>query len=364
MSDPETKPVQQAQPAVEVASPEHRERRRQKLTAFGFFLFFIVLWMLIHGLNWALTHKVSPDTAQSRRIVVDIPHGSSVSDIAGKLAAQNIISSPILFELTSVGRGSFRKLKAGEYRFDGPMSLLEALTRLERGHMVLHRFTVPEGYTVKEIARALGNRDLADENEFLELANDPEFCKEMGFGDSGLEGFLFPDTYRIPTGLPTKRVIRMMVDRFRDACDEEIDDDILNSGPALRDVVTVASIIEKEALHDDEEPLIASVIYNRLHRNMPLQCDVTIRYPLDNYGVELTREDLQIDSPYNSYELRGLPPTPICNPGIAAIKAALKPADTKYLYFVSMNNGWHKFSASLREHNEAVLRYQVLDERG
>ncbi len=364
MADLEAKQTSLAQPDGNSAPAESHERKRQRVTAVGFFLFFIILWVLIHWLNCALTRKPSTDSSKHRPVLVDIPHGSSASDIANLLAAEKVISSPALFEFVSVGRGSFRSLKAGEYRFDTSMSMVEVLKRVEQGHMTLHRFTVPEGYTLKEIARALGNRDLADEAEFIELANDPEFCVELGFDTTGLEGFLFPDTYRIPIGLPTRRVIRMMVDRFWDICSNEFKDDALAGGPTVKDVVTIASIIEKEALYEEEHALIASVIYNRLHRNMPLQCDVTIRYPLDNYGIDLTQADLHMDSPYNSYQLTGLPPTPICSPGLPAIKAALKPADTDYLYFVSMNNGRHKFSVSLREHNEAVYKYQVLNVRG
>ncbi len=135
-------------------------------------------------------------------------------------------------------------------------------------------------------------------------------------------------------------------------------------GHGLREIVTIASIIEKEALFDSEKPLVASVIYNRLDRNIPLQCDVTLRYPLDNYGTHLTYADLKMDSPYNSYLYTGIPPTPICSPGLSAIRASLEPAETDYMYFVSMNNGHHKFSLTLKEHNRAVHKYQILNERG
>ena len=178
-----------------------------------------------------------------------------------------------------------------------------------------------------------------------------------------LEGFLFPETYKIARGLSTKDVIRVMAGRFWRVWAQETEKGAA-AGHDLREIVTIASIIEKEALFDDEKPLVASVIYNRLDKNIPLQCDVTIRYPLDNYGIHLTYADLKMDSPYNSYLHTGIPPTPICNPGRASIGAALRPAESDYMYFVSMNNGRHKFSLTLREHNKAVYKYQILNERG
>ncbi len=346
---------------LENESPDHR---RQKLIAVGFFVFFIILWLVIHLLQKALTRANTVEVGQSRFAVVEVAPGSSVSDIGDKLVSERLISSKFLFKLAAVTRRSTHDLKAGEYRFERSMSMLDVLSWLEQGRVTLHRFTVPEGFTFKEIAKLLGSMRLADEEEFMRLASDPEFCREAGVDGPNLEGFLFPDTYKIARGLSTKKVIRIMVDRFWSVCSGEIQEEVATSGLKLRDIVTIASIIEKESLYDDEKPLVASVIYNRLHRNMPLQCDVTIRYPLDNYGIHLTYADLRLDSPYNSYLNAGLPPTPICNPGLPAIRAALKPAKTDYLYFVSMNNGRHKFSSSLREHNEAVFKHQILNVRG
>lgn len=348
----------------QLSSTEPADRRRQKLIAIGFFAFFVILWLVIHLLQKALTRANTVEIGQSRFQVVEVTPGSSVSDIADKLASEQLISSKLLFKLAAVARRSTRELKAGEYRFERSMSMMDVLSWLEQGRVTLHRFTVPEGFTFKEIAGLLESMELADAEEFIRLAGDPEFCEEAGVGGPNLEGFLFPDTYKIARGLPTKKVLRIMVDRFWSVCSGEIQNEIAASGLKLRDVVTIASIIEKESLYDDEKPLVASVIYNRLHRNMPLQCDVTIRYPLDNYGAHLTYADLRMDSPYNSYLNAGLPPTPICNPGLPAIRAALKPAKTDYLYFVSMNNGRHKFSTSLREHNDAVFKYQILNVRG
>jgi UPF0755 protein len=156
----------------------------------------------------------------------------------------------------------------------------------------------------------------------------------------------------------------VMIERFWAVWAREAGERIDADSPSLHEIVTVASIIEKEALFDEEKALIAGVIYNRLERGIPLQCDVTIRYPLDNYGTHLTYADLKMDSPYNSYRNTGIPPTAICSPGLTSISAALEPAETDYMYFVSMNNGRHKFSRTLEEHNRAVRKYQILNERG
>jgi UPF0755 protein len=351
-------------PQSEQNTPLRSDAFRKKAVATGFFFFFILLWILIHFLNKALAQKKLGGVDQRQYEIVEIEPGSSVSDIAEKLAAKNVISDPLLFRACAMMRRSLGKLKAGEYRFERSMSMLEVLKWLESGHIMLHKFTVPEGFTTKQIAELLEKKELADAGEFMRLANDPVFCEELGVGGPNLEGFLFPDTYKIAKGLPARRMIRIMVDRFWKACSGDLSELMVASDMSLREIVTIASIIEKEAIYDDEEPLMAGVIFNRLRVNMPLQCDVTIRYPLDNYGVDLTYEDLRLDSPYNSYLNKGLPPTPICNPGLSAIRAAVQPSKTRYYYFVSMNNGRHKFSVTYQEHSEAVFKYQVLNDRG
>ena len=343
---------------------ERREQRGKRIVAVGFFLFFVLLWLLIYCFTNILNSNVSAKTGEQDFKVVEIPTGSSVSDIARTLAREHIISSATVFKIAASIRRSTRDLKAGEYRFDTSLSLFDVLCHIEQGRVMVHKFTIPEGFTLKQIARRLQETGLIDGSQFLALAEDTEFCRDMGVSGPNLEGYLFPDTYRMAKGLPTKTVLRILIDKFFDVYSEEIRKSNAVRSPDLEKIVIIASIIEKEAIYDDEKPLIGGVIYNRLKRRMPLQCDVTIRYPLDNYGVNLTYADLKLDSPYNSYIYRGLPPTPICSPGLSAIRAALNPLDTDYLYFVSMNNGRHKFSASLSEHNEAVYKYQILNEKG
>ncbi|RJP23747.1 MAG: endolytic transglycosylase MltG [Candidatus Abyssobacteria bacterium SURF_5] len=349
---------------IERTPSENKSRTRQKVVSILFFAFFILLWLLLYFVNRTMAWPQRVEAGHPRYVVVEVPPGSPVAEIAERLSTHQLISSELIFTMAAAVRGTTHRLKSGEYRFDRTMSLLEILTWLEQGRVMLHKFTVPEGSTVEQIAMLLSNKRLADPQEVLSLANDAAFCQELGLDSPSLEGFLFPETYKIAKGLSAESVLRIMVDRFWHVWIAETnkrpDADELN----LRDIVSIASIIEKEAIYDDEELLIASVIYNRLKKKMPLQCDVTIRYPLDNYGVNLTYADLELDSPYNSYRNRGLPPTPICNPGRSAIRAALSPPKTDYLYFVSMNNKRHKFSTNLKDHNDAVRKYQVLNEVG
>jgi UPF0755 protein len=350
--------------AEESVSAERRDKARMKVVAVGFFLFFIVLAILVHWFANALASTGNSEPGEHQFRIIEIPAGSTLDEIARKLAEERIISSMVGFKVAAAIRRSTRALKAGEYMFDTSEPLYRILRQLEQGRIMLHRVTIPEGYTVRHIAERLHQADLVDSEEFIALAENREFCRELGIESHTLEGFLFPDTYKMAKGLPTQTVLRIMVDRFLSVWATEMMNQNPGDGTNLWDIVVIASIIEKEAIFDDEKPLIASVIYNRLARGMPLQCDVTIRYPLDNYGVHLTYADLKMDSPYNSYLHLGLPPTPICNPGDAAIRAALNPPQTDYFYFVSMNNGRHKFSKSLQEHNKAVYKYQVLNERG
>jgi UPF0755 protein len=363
MTGTETEP-QNASGEKLSSSEERLERRRKKRAAVVFFLIFILLWLAVHCFNRALTSKTASTAFGPRFEIVEIEPGASLSGIARKLRSEGVISNELLFTVAAAARRSTRDLKAGEYRFDTTASLLDVLSRLEQGRVLLHEFTIPEGYTVRQIARRLGKSGLADADELLRLSNDPEFCEELGIEGSALEGFLFPDTYKIAKGLSTTEVIMVMIERFWAVWAREAGERVDADSPSLREIVTIASIIEKEALFDEEKALIAGVIYNRLERGIPLQCDVTIRYPLDNYGTHLTYADLKMDSPYNSYRNTGIPPTAICSPGLISIRAALEPAETDYMYFVSMNNGRHKFSRTLEEHNRAVRKYQILNERG
>jgi UPF0755 protein len=253
--------------------------------------------------------------------------------------------------------GHSTNIKAGEYVLNSGMPPLKVLDILSKGAVLLHAVTIPEGFTRKQIGELLEKKGLINKQKFLSLTGSPEIAKRYGISGTGLEGYLYPDTYQFARGLPTMSVIDTMVNRFREVVApfrkraEQLD-------MAMEEVVILASIVEKETGRAKERPLIASVFLNRLEKNMRLESDPTVIYGLIEFDGDLTREHLNQNTPYNTYVIRGLPPGPISNPGREAIKAVLYPANSDYLYFVSKNDGSHYFSETLSEHNKAVGIYQ------
>jgi len=234
----------------------------------------------------------------------------------------------------------------------------DILSKLLTGRVLLHTVTIPEGYTVNQIADALEERQITSRAELLRLASDKAFIKTLGIGAEAVEGYLFPDTYRFAKGTPAKDVIRTMVEQLDHIMTEEWQAKAKDMNLTVHQVLTLASVIEKETGSRDERPHISSVFHNRLKKRIPLQSDPTVIYGLPNFDGNLRKRDLSHASPYNTYRWAGLPPGPIANPGAESIRAALYPATSKYLYFVSRNDGTHHFSATLMEHNRAVEKYQ------
>jgi UPF0755 protein len=276
---------------------------------------------------------------------VYIEPGTGTLGIAKVLKKKGVIRHGFLFLLLASLRGSHGRLKPGEYEFSPRMSLLEVLKKLEEGRVVVHQAVIPEGFTVKEISRLLANMGLADEGRFLAIASD-------------LEGYLFPDTYYLTRGMSEEAIVQMMLNRFRQVFGPAGAERAKALGMSVREVVTLASLVEKEAKVSGERVLISAVFHNRLRYGMPLQSDPTVIYALPQFTGHLRRVDLSIPSPYNTYLHKGLPPGPIANPGRSSILAVLYPANVDYLYFVSRNDGTHVFSRTLAEHERAVRRYQ------
>jgi len=270
-----------------------------------------------------------------------------------------VIRSRAAFVGLAVLRGTARSLKAGEYEIPRGASLLKTLQLLETGKVKPHFIVLPEGFTVRALARQLEAERLVPAAETLRVAATPAFVQSLGIAADRLEGYLFPDTYQVTKGVRVEEILGRMVQRFRE---KVATPDVLaraaERGLSLHELVTLASIIEKEAVVADERPLIAAVFWNRLRRDMPLQADPTVAYAVGKDGRAPTREDLQVDHPFNTYRFRGLPPGPIANPGRASVEAALSPAPVSYLYFVSIDDRRHHFSATLEEHNQAVTRYR------
>ncbi len=283
--------------------------------------------------------------------------GWSTRHIARDLQKQGIIRSSAAFLMVDYAKG-LRTLKAGEYKFDQPASAFEVWRRLTQGDVYARTVVVPEGYNVFEIAAAVEQAGLGPASDFLIAArNDLFLIKDIDPDAKSLEGYLFPDTYQFTRINTSHEIAAAMVRRFR----QEAQKIGLLTRPDIHRLVTMASIVEKETADPNERPLVAGVYYNRLNRNMALAADPSVIYAAlltGRYRGTIYASDLQYDSPYNTYKYPGLPPGPIANPGIASLQAAMHPKQTDYLYFVSDNNGHHRFARDLEEHARNVAAYR------
>ena len=288
-----------------------------------------------------------------------IEPGSNAGSILLQLEREGIIADARLARLYLRFATEGDSLKAGEYLFRQPVSLPEVLAKLARGEVTTHAVTLVEGLTLPESAAALAAAGHGELDELLRQMRDPSRIADLDPEARDLEGYLFPDTYRFAAGTGEAAIVDELVSTFRRRFRGGLDE--LGQPGELRRLVTLASVVEKEARLDEERPVIAGVYANRLRRGMPLQADPTVIYALillDRWDGNLRRPDLRVDSPYNTYRYPGLPPGPICSPGLASLEAAAAPAETPYIFFVSRNDGSHVFAATLREHNRNVERWQ------
>jgi UPF0755 protein len=293
---------------------------------------------------------------------VDIPPGLSSTAIGRRLVDAGVIESDSVFQVALRWSGSVQSLKAGEYRFDHPMSAIEVIDTIARGDTFARRITFPEGLTILEMARLYESRGFGASGDFTEAAGDASLIQDLDPQATDLEGYLFPDTYALPRRTAASRLIAQMVDRFRASYTDDIRARAAEREMTTREVVTLASLVEKETGAGAERPIVAAVYANRLKIGMGMQADPTVVYALQKagkYDGNIRREDLAIDSPYNTYKYSGRPPGPIASPGKASLEAAVAPADVPYLYFVSRNDGTHAFAATLDEHNANVRKYQI-----
>jgi len=297
-------------------------------------------------------------------LYVDIPHGASSRAVAHILKKAGVIRNSFAFEFYA-RRHPKRTLEAGEYLFDHPLAGKEVFWKLANGQVFEQPFTVREGETIFDIARDLEAAKYMSADDFLTAAQDSSQIKDLFPDARTLEGFLFPATYNLPKHAPAQEITGMMVRKFREALANVLPNEDPATEPpvSIGSVVTLASLVERETPKPDERPLVAGVFANRLAKNIPLQCDPTVIYALqmdDEYNGTLTLRDLRLNSPYNTYRNRGLPPGPIGNPGEVALRAALHPAQTDYLYFVANTQGGHFFAPTLAEHNTNVAKYHRL----
>jgi UPF0755 protein len=288
-----------------------------------------------------------------------ITPGESLESICNRLKQSGLITDTRRFRFLARLTGEDKRLQAGEYRLAPTLSPLALLDTLVAGDVFLHALTIPEGYTFKQIAAEIDRLQISDAQLFLTLAADPQVVEELDLEGQTLEGYLFPDTYHFPKGTPPRTVIEKMVQHFRDQFPQAWFQRAEELQMSLLEVVTLASIIEKETGDPSERPLISSVFHNRLRKRMRLETDPTVIYGLKDFNGNLTRKDLRTPTPYNTYVIKGLPPGPIANPGRLAIEAALFPADSNYLYFVAKKDGTHQFSTNIKDHNAAVRKYQL-----
>lgn len=287
--------------------------------------------------------------------IVDIPQGLGLSAIAEKLEGEGVIRKAEILFLSAFLSGTHRNLKYGEYVFSVGEAPYTVHRKLRRGEVSLRKVTFPEGITLVQMAGILDASQIVSREEFLALAENGEYSTEkLGADVSSLEGFLFPDTYFFVRGCSAEKVIETMLERFREAC---VTLGIASMQPDIKEIVTVASLVEKETAFPPERPLVSAVIRNRLRKGMKLEFDPTVIYALgEKFDGNIRKKDLSFPSPYNTYVVSGLPPGPIAAPGLDSIRAALEPADVDYLYFVSDGDGVHVFSSTYGDHQNAVKR--------
>ena len=293
---------------------------------------------------------------------VEIPPGTGTAGMARRLAEAGVVRSPEVFRAAVWARGNSRRLQAGEYRFDRPMSPAEVVDKIARGDVYVRSLTFREGLTAREMAKVFEDGGFGSADDFIAASKNAALIKGLDPAAKDLEGYLFPDTYTLPRTITAAQLVERMVARFEQVLTPELREQAAARGLDVRELVTLASLVEKETAKPEERPVVAGVYANRLKIGMGLQCDPTVIYALmlaGRYDGNIRRADLQIDSPYNTYRYAGLPPGPIAAPGEASLHAAANPADVPYLYFVSRNDGSHVFSTTLEEHNRNVYEYQI-----
>ncbi len=319
------------------------------LTVVRLCLIFVLLWYLI-------CLYYSPGNGGVVRDI-SFPPGGGIRKLATELKSAGVIHSSWHFVLMTRLRDKAHKLKAGEYRFNDGMTPQQILNKLVNGDVDYLKFSLPEGYSIFQAAELLEQKGLFKKDSFLKLCRDTSLTSQLGTGVRSVEGYLYPATYNLPRSGSEEQLVVQMIEKFEKKYAELTKDGLSAPGMSRHEIITLASIIEKEAVSPEEKPLISSVFHNRLRIGMPLQSDPTAVYGVRAFSGKVTKADIQHQSPYNTYLNKGLPPGPIGNPGSEAIRAALYPPKTDYLYFVARQDGTHQFSRSLDEHNRAVDRY-------
>lgn len=330
---------------------------RYTITALG------ILTLTILALCFYFYIQLLPPKTGVEKIIT-IEQGESARAVSLKLQNEKLIKSAFYFKLLAKVKGYEDKIKFGEYKLSSNSSSFFILKQMAEGRVYMHLIAIPEGFTIREIAKRLDKEGIVENEEFLFPANNNTEIEIYGYKPPTLEGYLFPDSYFFSKNTDAQKVIDTFLNKFNEKVIPIYEEAKKQNNKlfSLNDIIKLASIVEAEAKLDKERPIIASVYYNRLKKNILLQCDATIQYILEERKTNINYSDLAIDSPYNTYLYPGLPPTPIGNPGVSSVMAVLYPAKTQYLYFVrndKAGDGSHVFSRTYEEHLKAVERYQL-----
>ena len=329
---------------------KHLVRRKnlvKTVISFLIILTLVFLYIFFYPLPWGISKK-------STYVIVE--KGDNLRNISQKLKSSGLgVNSPLLL-LSSKLLSIDRRIIPGRYDFQKGITFSDLLKKLSKNDVSSIEVTIPEGYNLKQIASLLKRETGLDSLLFVKAASDTSLIHRLGLDSKNLEGYLFPDTYRLFWKMEPEKIIELMVDEFKKIIDISFPLRLRNFNFSLSQLVTLASLVESEARIDKERPLISAVYHNRLKIGMPLQCDPTVIYALGGLDRPLNHSDLEVNSPYNTYKHAGLPPGPINNPGRSSIWAALFPANMNYLYFVAKGDGSHIFSVDLEEHNRAITK--------
>lgn len=323
----------------------------------GIYIGVVLIVTICISVAWFTKRRLAALEPSGPNVIFNVERGTSLHKVARDLEEQGLADS-MGFEWLTRFRGLTKEIQAGEYELSSALSAGEILLRLTQGKVVTYTLVIPEGFRATEIAKQLEDAELASSKDFLETVNDAGLVAKLGLEGTTLEGYLFPETYQFTRGLSSTQIVHAFTNQFHTAW-SQIAPLAETSGLSMLEVVTLASLIEKETGLSQERIQISSVFRNRLKKRMRLEADPSVIYGIPNFDGNLTRKHLEdAENPYNTYQIRGLPPGPIANPGLDSLKASVSPADTDYLFFVARGDGTHQFSRSYRKHSEAVDRFQ------
>ena len=332
----------------------------RKLRSAGIIGLWSIAGLCLLAVGTMYLYGYSATDSNYQPLIIEIPQGTTLKQVAHLLADHQVVNSPTSFIAFTYLQGKQNRIRAGEYELSATLPPQEILRKITKGETLAYAVTIPEGYRISEIAELLARKGLADKNRFIEATRNPELVKSLNIPTRDLEGYLFPETYRFSKNAGEKKMVQTMVDIFKKKTDlPEIRERARKLNFTLHEVMTLASLIEKETGLASERKMISSVFHNRLKKRMRLQTDPSVIYALANFDGNIRKKDLSIDSPYNTYLYSGLPPGPIANPGLESILSALDPVQSDNFYFVSRQDGSHQFSTNLPDHNRAVQKYQL-----